>query len=165
VRRVPRRLRYKPLLVLGALILAGCGSSTPAKPQLVRATGFSFEAPAGWQVKSAKGTTSATSKTQLVEVTTFPLVKRYDDALFAKVARELALRMREVATQLHGKVTHARTFTVDGVRSHSYDVTVGGDVIEYTFVLRGKQEFQLLCRSNTAGADFCVQLLKTFAAS
>jgi hypothetical protein len=130
---------------------------------VVRGTGFSFEAPSGWHVKTANGTVSATSKTQLVEVSTFPLVKRYDDALFAKVARELGVRMREVATQLHGKVTHARTVTVDGVRSHSYDVTAGGDVLEYTFVLRGKQEFQLLCRS-TGSSDACVQLLKTFTA-
>lgn len=152
---------YKPAFALGVLILAGCGSSPPAKPQVVRGTGFSFDAPADWQVKTTKGTASATSKSQLVEVSTFALVNRYSDALFAKVARELGLRVREVAVQLHGKVTHARTVTVDGVKSHSYDVTVAGDVLEYTFVLRGKQEFQLLCRSS-GSADACVQLLKTF---
>ena len=130
---------------------------------MVRTAGFSFQAPAGWQVKTANGTASATSKTQLVEVSTFPLIKRYDDALFARVASELGLRMRQVASQLHGKVTHARTVTVDGVRSHSYDVTAGGDTLEYTFVLRGKQEFQLLCRTS-GSADACVQLLKTFTA-
>jgi hypothetical protein len=149
------------VLVLAACILTGCGSTAQAKSQLVRATGFSFEAPAGWQVKTAARTASATSKSQLAEVSTFPLVKRYDDALFAKVARELGLRMREVATQLHGKVTHARTVTVDGIRSHSYDVTAGGDLLEYTFVLSGKHEFQLLCRSS-GPAEACVQLLKTF---
>jgi hypothetical protein len=128
---------------------------------VVRTTGFSFQAPGGWQVKTTKATASATSKTQLVEVSTFPLINRYDDSLFAKVAPELGERVHEVAAQLHGKVTHARTVTVNGVKSHSYDVTVGGDVLEYTFVLRGKQEFQLLCRSSgSTGA--CVQLLKTF---
>jgi hypothetical protein len=151
------------VLVVAVLILAGCGGSTTAKPQLVRATAFSFEAPSGWQVKSAAKSASATSDAQLLEVTTFPLLKPYDDALFAKVARELGLRMREVAARLHGKVTHARTVTVAGVKSHSYDVTAGKDVLEYTFVLRGKKEFQLLCRRSTSGsAGACVQLLRTF---
>jgi hypothetical protein len=130
---------------------------------VVRATGFSFEAPSGWHVKTGGGTASATNDAQLVEVSTFPLLNRYDDALFVKVARELGARMRQVATKLNGKVTHARTVTVDGVRSHSYDVTAGGDVLEYTFVLQGKREFQLLCRRSASGStDACVQLLRTF---
>lgn len=166
--RVPRRVSYKPAFVLILLIVAGCGSSPPAKPQLVRATGFTFQAPAGWQVKATGGMASATSSgsqnsAQLVQVSTFPLLKRYSDTLFAKVARELGSRMHEVALTLHGKVTHARTVTVAGVRSHSYDVTAGDAVIEYTFVLQGKKEFQLLCRRDASGStDACVQLLRTF---
>jgi hypothetical protein len=109
------------------------------------------------------GTASASKGQQLVEVQTFPLVKRYDDALFAKVARELGVRMKQVALKLHGKVTHARTVTVAGVKSHSYDVTAGSAVLEYTFVLKGLREYQLLCRYPTGkSSSVCVQLLRSF---
>ncbi|HKU58254.1 MAG TPA: hypothetical protein VJP39_01515 [Gaiellaceae bacterium] len=109
------------------------------------------------------GTTSASKDAQLVEVSTFPLVKRYDDALFGNVARELGVRMQQVASKLHGKVTHARTVTVAGVKSHSYDVTVGSAVYEYTFVLQGRREYQLLCRYPAGKSNsVCVQLQRSF---
>lgn len=109
------------------------------------------------------GTTSASQDSELVEVTIFPLVKRYDPALFAKVARELGVRMKQVAATLHGEVTHARTVTVAGVKSHSYDVTAGSSILEYTFVLQGRREYQLLCRYQVGkSASACVQLLRSF---
>jgi hypothetical protein len=109
------------------------------------------------------GTTSASQDSQLVEVSTFPLVKRYDDALFGKVARELGVRMKEVAAALHGKVTHARTVTVAGIKSHSYAVTAGSSLLEYTFVLKDRREYQLLCRYPTGKSNsVCVQLLRSF---
>ncbi|HEY2327906.1 MAG TPA: hypothetical protein VGH52_10515 [Gaiellaceae bacterium] len=90
-------------------------------------------------------------------------MKRYDSALFKAVARELGARMQQVAATLRGKVTHARTVTVAGIESHSYDVTTASSVIEYTFVLRGLREYQLLCRYATGGSSSaCVQLLRTF---
>lgn len=110
-----------------------------------------------------KGTTTAQKGPQLVEVTTFPLVKRYDDALFGKVARELGMRMQQVAAALRGKVTHAHTVTVAGAKSHSYDVTAGASVFEYTFVLRGRREYQLVCRYQAGKSNSaCLQLLRSF---
>lgn len=94
-------------------------------------------------------------------MSTFPLVKPYDDGLFAKVAGELGTRMQQVATRLHGQVTHARAVTVAGVRSHSYELVAGSDVYEYTFVLRGTREYQLLCRYQKNNSA-CVQLLRAF---
>ncbi|HEX5450097.1 MAG TPA: hypothetical protein VFW85_08575 [Gaiellaceae bacterium] len=131
--------------------------------QQVRGSTYSYLAPAGWHVATVKGTTSASKGPQLLEVATFPLVKQYNDALFGKVARELGVRMQQVAATLHGKVTHAHTVTVAGIQSHSYAVTAGSSLLEYTFVLRGRREYQLLCRypagtSNSA----CVQLLRSF---
>ena len=109
------------------------------------------------------GTTSASKDSQLVQVSTFPLVKRYDDALFGKVARELGARMQQVAATLHGKVTHAHTVIVANIKSHSYDVTAGPAVYEYTFVLQGRREYQLLCRYPTGKSNSaCVQLLRSF---
>jgi hypothetical protein len=45
-----------------------------------------------------------------------------------------------------------------------YTVTVGDHVDEYTFVLRGRREYQLLCRRKASnGDDACRQLLTSFA--
>ena len=79
------------------------------------------------------------SRTQLVQVATFPLLKPYDETLFDKVARELRTRMRQIAVQTKGRLSGERTVTADGIRSHAYDVTVGNQVDEYTFVLAGKR--------------------------
>jgi hypothetical protein len=148
-----------------SLILAGCGGSAQKKAQTVHGRGFRFGAPAGWHIAEARTSAAATHDSQLVQVTIFPLIKRYDDALFGKVRRELDARMQAVAAQLHGKVTGSRTVTAGGIRSHSYDVGVGGDVVEYTFVLDGRREYQLLCRRPSAVSDApCAQLLSSFAA-
>lgn len=108
-------------------------------------------------------TTTASKDAQLVEVTTFPLVKRYDDALLGKVARELGARMQQVAAKLNGNVTRAHTVTVAGVKSHSYDVTAGASILEYTFVLQGLREYQLVCRyPANKSSSVCAQLLRSF---
>jgi hypothetical protein len=98
-------------------------------------------------------------------VATFPLLHRYDDSLFDKVRPELDSRMQAVAKQAGGSVTGSSTVTVDGVRAHSYQVTTGKDLLEYTFVLRGMREHELLCRRPaSAGNDACKLLLTSFSA-
>ena len=145
------------------LILAGCGGSSQKNAQVVRGNGFHFEAPAGWHVSKARTSAAAALDSQLVQVTTFPLIRPYDSSLFAKVRRELDARMQAVAEQLHGKVTGSRTVTAGGIRSHNYDVAAGGDDVEYTFVLIGRREYQLLCRRPSSASDApCAQLLKSF---
>ena len=146
---------------MGLLILAGCGGSPHAQPQVVRGRGFSFNAPAGWKVTG----TRAQHDSQLVQVATFPLLHRYDDSLFERVKQELDARMQAVAKQAGGSVTGSRTVTVDGGRAHSYQVTSGKDLLEYTFELRGLREFELLCRRpSSASDDACKLLLTSFAA-
>ena len=149
------------------MILAGCGGSGAAKSQTawqtVRGPGFSFQAPAGWKIERAQRRISVTQGSQLVQISTFPLLKPYDAKLFDRVATELRSRMQEIAHQTGGKVSGERTVTADGVRSHSYDVTSGSRVDEYTFVLSGLREYLLLCRqSRTADAAFCAQIVKSF---
>jgi hypothetical protein len=152
---------FRFALLLGLLILAGCGGSPHAQPQVVRGRGFSFNAPAGWKVTG----TRAQHDSQLVQVATFPLLHRYDDSLFERVKQELDARMQAVAKQAGGSVTGSRTVTVDGGRAHSYQVTSGKDLLEYTFVLRGLREFELLCRRpSSASDDACKLLLTSFAA-
>jgi hypothetical protein len=148
------------------LILAGCGGSAQKNGQTVRGRGFQFGAPARWHVSTARTSAAATLDSQLVQVTTFPLIKPYDEALFDKVRRELDARMQAVAAQLHGKVTASRTVRAGGIRSHSYDVAANGDVVEYTFVLEGRREYQLVCRRPSSASDApCAELLSSFATS
>ena len=148
---------------LAATIFAGCGGSGASKepPQTVSGPGFTFSAPAGWHVRSGRRQASASHGNELVQVATFPLLKPYSDALFAKVERELDARMKEVAKQTGGAVSGSSTVTAGGVRSHSYDVTDGDLVDQYTFVLRNMREYQLLCRRQAASDDDACKLLIT----
>lgn len=131
----------------------------------VRGHGFSFAAPSGWKVAGSTRSLSASQDSQLVQVNSFPLIRPYTDALFAKVKKELDVRMQAVAKDAGGSVTGSRTVTVNGGRAHSYEVTAGGDVLEYTFVLRGMKEFELLCRRPSSKSDDnCRQLLSSFSA-
>jgi hypothetical protein len=157
------RASFPFALLLAVLILAGCGGSPRAQSQLVQGRGFSFNAPAGWKV-TVKGTTAAASHgSELLQVTAFPLVRSYDDTLFDKVKRELDARMKTVAEQAKGTITGSRTVTAGGGRAHSYRLTAGDDMLEYTFVLRGKREFELLCRRPSDADDAaCKELLASF---
>jgi hypothetical protein len=165
---IPQGLRCKQALLLATLILAGCGGSSAATQaqhsQTVAGTGFTFQAPTGWKVEHAPSRVSVTDDSELVQVSTFPLAKPYADKLFARVATELRSRMEEIARQTGGKLSAGTTVTADSVRSHSYDVTTGSHVDQYTFVLSGKREHLLLCRRTSKGtSDFCSQLVSSFA--
>ncbi|MFL5928245.1 MAG: hypothetical protein ACJ77E_15050 [Gaiellaceae bacterium] len=150
-------------------ILAGCGGSSASEPQgqekwqSVRGHGFSFQAPAGWRVERAKSRVAATHETELVQVATFPLLRRYDAKLFHEVARELRTRMLQIAGETNGRLSGEHTVRAGGIRSHAYDVTVGDHVDEYTFVLDGKREYLLLCRrSSDQKAAACERLATSF---
>ena len=163
-RFVTSRLLPQALLVV-TLILAGCGGSSEpkAKFESVGGKGFRFQAPVGWTVKAVPSGIGASSDSELVQVATFLLVRAYDPALFDKVAGELAVRMQAIAKQTGGTLGKAETVTPGGIRSHSYRVDVGDHVDQYTFVLRGKREYQLLCRRRSSSSDaFCKQLIASF---
>jgi hypothetical protein len=152
--------------LLAGAILAGCGGSGAAKPstQSLSGSGFRFEAPAGWHVVRAKGRVTASQDSELIQVASFPLLKPYSKALFARVAKELTARMRQIAQQTGGTVSASSTVTAGGIRAHSYDVKAGANIDEYTFVLRGMREFQLLCRRGSSSSDdACKQLITSFA--
>src|SRR4029078_6356356 len=142
-RLIPGALRPKQLtLLVAGLILAGCGGSSESDspPVRVHGTGFSFLAPSGWKVEHGGGKAMATHDSELVQVSTFRLLKPYSSGLFPRVERELATRMRQLAQQTGGSVSQGRTVDAAGIKSHSYRVTVGDHVDEYTFVLRGRRE-------------------------
>ena len=150
---------------MAVLILAGCGGSgePKAQTQLVKSRGFSFQAPAGWRVQRSVRGAAASHGSELVQVSTFPLVRPYTASLFDRVAHELALRMETIARETGGTLTGTKTVTAGGVKSHRYDVEVDGHIDQYTFVLIGKREYQLLCRFRTSSDDsFCSNLLTSF---
>jgi len=131
--------------------------------QVVSGPGFRFAAPAAWRVARTGRAVSASQDSELVQVSTFRLVKPYTPKLFDRVEGELSARMREVAAATGGKVTASKTVTAGGIRSHAYDVTVGDHVDQYTFVLRGMREYQLLCRRLSAhGTEACDALIASF---
>jgi hypothetical protein len=164
-RLIPQQPWYKQALLASALILAGCGGSAHAKPTTVRGHGFSFNAPGAWKVTTAPRTVLAAHGSELLQVSSFPLLRPYSDALFGKVKKELDVRMQAVAKDAGGTVTGSRTVTANGARAHSYEVAAGKDVLEYTFVLRGKLEYELLCRRPSSESDdHCKTLLSSFAA-
>lgn len=155
------------MLLLATLILSACGGSSGHKGRASWTTlsgaGFHFLAPKGWSARSQPTSAQATRDGELVQVSTFPLVKPYTDALFTKVDRELHARMQALARQTGGAVRGQRTVTAAGIRSHAYDLAVADHVDEYTFVLRGKREYLLLCRRKATGdRSFCEQLVTSF---
>jgi hypothetical protein len=127
----------------------------------VSGRGFRFHAPSDWNVAGGATGRKASSGGDFVQVATFPLARRYSAALFGRVQTELATRMAQVARRAGGVVEGHRVVTVDGARAHAYDVSSGGRTSRYTFVLRGKREFLLLC---SAGAAVCDELAASFVA-
>jgi len=106
---------------------------------------------------------SASKGGDLVQVATFSLLKAYSPALFERVERELHMRMQQIAAQTGGTLSGSSTVTAGGIRSPSYQVTAGDRLDEYTFVLQGKRDYQLLCRRvKSSGADACDRLVKSF---
>lgn len=124
--------------------------------------GVHFRAPADWKVTVADGRTTAKNGVSFVQVATFPLVHPYTAALFDKVQSELALRMAEVAKQGGGTVRGHSVVIVDGAKSHSYEVALGDRTDRYTFLLRGRREFLLVC---SADAAVCDELAASFSAA
>jgi hypothetical protein len=101
---------------------------------------------------------------ELLRVATFPLMRQYTPALFDRVEKELSVRMAQVAQQTGGTLKGQRTVKAGGIESHQYDVGVGDHVDQYTFVLSGKREYQLLCRRKSSSKDdFCQALVTSFA--
>ncbi len=129
------------------------------------ASGYHFAAPLGWRVVRSRSAVTVDGGDELVQVSAFPLAKPYRPALFSKVAPELQAQLAKAAAGVDGTVEGAGDVTAAGVRSHVFRVKVGDRVDEYTFVLVGLREYQLLCRAKDAGAAACKQLQSSFALS
>jgi hypothetical protein len=166
--------RYKPGLGLVVLLAAaaGCGGGDEREPQTVAGPGFTFSAPAGWEVELRGRSSSATPEagaTELVSVRVFRLARPYRPALWARVVPELDRVAANLARELGGRIESSAVVVVDGRRAKRYDIRYereGAEVVERTgFVLRGRREFQLVCRFEASdegdGRRACASLFST----
>jgi hypothetical protein len=164
------------LLVAAApliLVAAGCGggasSSTEAPTgsgETVSGPGFSFQAPVDWTTKTlATSAEARQGPSTVVSVTVLPLLKPYRLALFPRVAKELDRVAATYAANVKGSVASRRTVEVAGRKARQYEITHGDLVDRITFLLRGRRNFQLTCRWQSADGQpaACDQLTSTFA--
>jgi hypothetical protein len=162
---LPRLGRAKPALCLVALtILAGCGGSAAPQGQIVRGSGFRFQAPAGWTVTGAGEHVSAAQGKNLVRAETFMLLKPYRHALLGPASRELDTKTGQLASAMKARIASRKTRTVAGHDARTYVLRYDDQQQQITYVLDGSREYELICRL-AAGADEapCAQLLTTFA--
>jgi hypothetical protein len=169
---VPRGNPCKQVVLCAALLVSGCGGGgkNERPSHVVRGTGYTFEAPAGWtivrsgrQVQAAEGGKSLA----LVAVSRFPLLRAAKEELSAKVVRELDRVATGVAAQQHGSISFSETTELAGRQARRYDIAYearGKQLVErLAFVLRGKTEYLLLCRFEHEGdTEPCDELLRTF---
>jgi hypothetical protein len=162
-----RNRRKQAVLGLTLLVLSGCGGGGAQKGHIVGGTGFTFVAPADWGVSKKDAEVQAAKGTQLVSVTRFSLLRRFNPALWEKVVPELDRAAAAVARQQQGTVSDPRTVTIAGQKARRYDVAFARDgkqlVERIAFVLRGKTEYLLLCRYERGGStEACDDLLTSF---
>lgn len=132
----------------------------------MKGDGFSFAAPASWTVvRKGPSVAAVDGDVNRVEVVRFTLEKPYRPALFAAASRELDGVASRLAGQLGGKVASKSTSEAGGRKARTYTIDYGsGRTQEITFVLEGRNEYQLLCRRDaSASNDACAQLVSTFA--
>jgi hypothetical protein len=160
-------------------LVAGCGgggggegTTTQASGQRVVGPGFTFSAPTSWKVSHEAR--SATVKPggdepTLASVTGLTLRSRYTPRLYAKVSKELDAVTSSLADKLNGKVIARRDVVASGIRSRQYDVAYEKDgeglVDRITFVLKGADEYYVLCRwlADRGEPQACDLLLRTLA--
>lgn len=155
--RLPRpgRIAAAAAALLAALA-AGCGGGGEGAreeppPTLVRGPGFRFLAPAGWKTSvSRRGAAAREDGEALVSVTVFPLLRPYRPALWKAVRGELDRVADRLAARLAGRVQARATVQVAGLPGRRYDLSYPGEGgrlrQRIVFLLRGRSEYQLLCR-------------------
>ncbi len=101
-----------------------------------------------------------------VEVMRFALVKTYDPVRFAAAAKELDGDAKSLAAQQQGTLASSATVQAAGGKARSYVIDFDGKTEQITFVLDGKQEYELVCRRATGdSATPCTTLVSSFTLS
>jgi hypothetical protein len=162
------------LALVAAIAVGGCGSgggsqTSATELRRVRGDGYSFDAPAAWRVVRRQGTLEARGPegVELVRVTVFPLARPFRPALWHQAVAALDRNAAGLAVQLDGRVHERATVTVAARRARRYVIRFerdGTDVAEeFTFLLHGRREYQLVCRRD-AGRQLaaCGRLTSSF---
>jgi hypothetical protein len=160
------------LVVTTLVACGGGGGSKQPAAQTIRGSSFVFRAPSSWHVKRRGTQVSAAPKPiapELVSVSVFPLLRAYRPELFTAASRELDRTARQLASQQKGSVESSSTVVVAGIRSRQYVLRYASGSHDFRqriiFVLRGRTEFQLLCRWDASQDEpaACAQLAATFS--
>ena len=137
-------------------------------------SGFTFSTPVGWEVaQSPTGVSVSPQKGSetTVAVTVFRLVRPFRPALWKRASGELDGVADRLARQLHGTVEKQSTVHVALARARQYELSYERDGTSLrqriTFVLRGRREYELLCRWPAADGepDACGLLTTSFKLS
>jgi len=149
----------------------GGGGATPEGEQIVRGKGFVFSAPADWtQTVSPVGASVMPTKGSetIVAVTVFRLLRPFRPALWPQAAAELDRVADRLAGQLGGEVDDKRTIR-PGLTQYELAYERGGAPFRQRirFVLRGRREFELLCRWKVDSGEppACDRALESFRPS
>jgi hypothetical protein len=117
-------------------------------------------------VSRSEGAVTARNGSALVSVTTYPLVKPYDPAMFERVSRELDGSVSKLAKQAKGTLVEHKTTEIAGRKVRDYRYVAKGFATRLGFVFEGKREWQLLCRARAEDDDpdgACKLLFSTFS--
>lgn len=122
--------------------------------------GYQVSVPGDWNVSVLGDGVVARSGGALVSVTRFRLRRRYDSSMFAAAVPQLDRVAAGLAADAGGTLTSRSTALVAGRRSRVYryrHTKIG-------FVLVGRSEYQLLCRSPGGGdpGGACALLFSSF---
>jgi hypothetical protein len=163
---VPRADRCKRAVLAAAILAAGCGGGNGGT-RIIAGTGYSFSAPADWSVVRSQRSLQVEHGLQLVSVTRFPLLRVFRTELWPKAVPEMDRSAAGLAADQHGTVTARTTTTVAGQRARRYDIAyeLGGKKLteRVGFVLRGKTEYELLCRFEQGkSSSACDTLFSSF---
>jgi hypothetical protein len=152
-------------VTLAILAAAGCGGDGDGTPQTVAGPGYRFAAPGDWNVERAGRTLSAESADgqAAVSVTSFRLTRSYRPELWGEIELELDRVAERLARELDGAVVSRATIELGGRRARRYGFDGARDETRRIgFVLRGRREYQLLCRGDSEGDSACEQLFASF---
>src|SRR5262245_45382286 len=152
------------ILVVAVAALSGCGGSSgpqEGSTQTVSGPGFTFKAPGGRQIARTQRSVSVLPPEQgspeLISVTRFPLLRRFRPALWPGAVVELDGVADRLVRSLHGKLESGETVRLHGLRGRRYEISFekGGKALRQrlVFLLKGKTEYQLLCRWDQGGSE------------
>jgi hypothetical protein len=167
-----RLLNPLAAVLAAALLLAGCGGGgSDGSERIVQGPGFVFAAPESWRATRTERLASASPEAgaeELVSVSVFPLQRRFRPALWPRVVGELDRVAGQLARGLDGEVVSSKSGRLGGLPARQYEISytrMDRDLRQrVAFALRGRTEYQLLCRweESDGEPDACGLLFESF---